>query len=178
MLSGGKLGGRSELAEKVRPQAACWEEGDHVMLSLCRHPPLRRRGPERRHCHGGKKKMALRWCPGKPRRGVQAAVGAGAALGWRSSGLLPWGGPGRVCSQPQLSSSPAPFLSGLGCLAPLPVSLQRQKPGAKLTAASPPPRSLSWVSLCLCLSVSLSLSPESSTSFSPAPFSCCLEPGS
>ena len=111
----------------------------------------------------GKKKTALRRCPGKPRQGVQAAVGAGAALGWRSSGLLPWGGPGRVCSQPQLSSSPAPFLSGLGCLAPLPVSLQRQKPGAKLTAASPPPQ--------VCLGspsafVSLYLSPSLQ---SPAP---------
>lgn len=118
MLSGGKLGGGSELAEKVGPQAACWEEGDRVMLSLCHHLPLRRRGPERRHCHGGKKKMALRWCPGKPRRGVQAAVGAGAALGWRSSGLLPWGGPRRVCSQPSSPALPPLFFLGLAAWLP------------------------------------------------------------
>ena len=122
------------------------------MLFLCRHPPLRRRGPERRHCHG-EKKTGPEKVPREAQAGSAGSGGVrGRALGWCSSGLLPWGGPGRVCSQPQLSSSPTPFLSGLGWLAPFPVSLQQQKPGAKLIAASPPPRNLS-VGLPLPLSL-------------------------
>ena len=143
----------------LRPQAG--KEADVVSVSPS---SLEEEGARETALPWGKKKTGPEKVPREAQAGSAGSGGGrGRALGWCSSGLLPWGGPGRVCSQPQLSSSPTPFLSGLGWLAPFPVSLQRQKPGAKLTAASSPPRSLS---VGLPLPVSLSLFPSLQ---SPAP---------
>lgn len=151
LLSGGKLGGRSELAEKLSPQATCWE-GDR----------------ERRHCHGGKKKTALRRCPGKPRRGVQAAVGggdgplAGAPVACYGGEAL--AGSALSCSSPAL---PPLFFLGLAGWLPSQFLCSDKNQGQSSPLPLLLPEVRLWVSLCLCLSVSLSLSPESSTSFSP-----------
>lgn len=96
------------------------------------------------------KKMALRWCPGKPRPRSASSGGCGGGAPGRS-GLLLWKRPWQL---------PAPSLCGLGWLAALPVSLQQQNQGQ----SSWLPLHLSvvclWVScLSLCASVSLFLSP-------------------
>lgn len=178
MMSGGKLGGGSSLAEKVRPQATCWEEGDCMMLPLCRHPPLRRRGPERRHCHGGKKKNGPEKVPREAQTGSAGSSRGGGgpwlALQWPVTVGRPWQG---LLSAAALQlSRPFSFWAWLPGSPPS-FSAATKTRGKAHRCLSPSP-SLSWVSLCLCLSVSLSLSPESSTSFSPTPSSCCLEPGS
>lgn len=141
------------------------------MLALCPQPSLRKKDSivslrtERWHCQEKQPRYSAQGSPGP---GVQAAVGGGArGLGapWLgSSGLLlwrrPWQGPARSSR-----SSPALFLSGLGWLAPLPVSLQGQNQGQ----SSQPPLSTSPKSVCGSPSAFvslrlLSLSPESSAS--------------
>lgn len=143
MLSGGKLGGRSELAEKLSPQATCWE-GDREETAL----------------PWGEEKTALRRCPGSQGGECRQQWGVGTGLGWCSVacyGGEALAGSALSCSSPAL---PPLFFLELGWLAPFPVSLQRQKPGAKLT---PLPLLLPKKSVCgspsaFVSSVSLSLS--------------------
>jgi len=175
LLSGGKLGGRSELTEKLGPQAAGWE-GDCVMLFLCRHPPLRRRGPERRHCHG-EKKPALRRCLGKPRRGVQAVVGCG---GGPLAGAPAACYCGEALAGSALSRSspalPPLFFLGLAGWLPSQFLCSDKNQGQSSLLPLPLPEICLWVSLCLCLSVSFPLSRVQHLLLTPSS-SCCLVPG-
>lgn len=159
MLSGGKLGGGSELAEKVGPQAACWEEGDRVMLSLCHHLPLRRRGPERRHCHGGKKKNGPEMVPREAQTGSAGSSRGGGgpwlALQWPVTVGRP---PQGLLSAAALQlSRPFSFWAWLPGSPPS-FSAATKTRGKAHRCLSPSPKSVLGLPLPLSLCISLPLS--------------------
>lgn len=159
--------GSGQLAEKLPgPQAICWEgaPGWSPCHAVSVSPLLRKRPG----------KMAPRWCPGKPR--PRSAGGGGGAWG---RGLAGAGRP--VAAEEALAaSSPAPFLSGLGWLAALPVSLQQQIQGQSSWLPLHPSVVCLWVScwsLPAFVSISVSLTWESSSSSSPLSSSLSQVPG-
>lgn len=123
-------------------------------------------------------KMALRWCPGKPRpRRADRS-------GWECGGGDLAGAPVACCCRRGPGSSPTPpFLAGLaGWLPSQFLCSNRTRDKAHGCLSTSPwyvcgsPACLS-LSLSLCVSISFSLLSESSTSFPPLSSSLSLVPG-